>query len=737
MLIRLLVVALAQLCLALPAFAQASFLVFEDPTGTKSAAEVMANPQWFEESRDPSRGFSKSTFWLKVAVQNRTPKQIERDVLFKSTQLPSVIEYSTESGAIQVRKSGYLIPQSEREVSTIAVVFPHHVAPESTIEVFYQIRSPLPINLDYEILSRADAAFATSLIDLLHISPFVALLVLWLFNFFVFLTSRDKLYGVYSIFLLCHLAFVGGQTRVWEWAGLVVNSPEVTAYAATMTHLALLWFWNLVFKAERSRLVRIISWGLAGILLIHAALPPFTQLHLYANYTGPIIFAGLTFLIAHAWYKGNAVAKWMMLGWLINFACGLAFFAHTQGSLTVEFEQIGTLGILIESILFALVLSYRVQLLNRTEELAAQLAQKNEKQKEMFSIIGHELRTPVSAISMLAADASLTQDDKIDQIRDISDNLLHVLEDLRVVVAPERALLAKKELSDPVRILKRALSPLQQLVKERGLTLVLDVSIPEGRSFSFSSQQLRQCVTNLVKNAVIHSGGTHIYLQYNEVESSLEEVQCHIKIEDNGKGVAPELQSKVFEAFGRGDTSEDGTGLGLFIVKQLAEQMSGQLTYSKSQHGGACFDLVFPMTIVDTEPQPQRPSISLENMRILLTEDDAMLRMLTERLLKNRGAQVTSFENAYLALQQFDEKDYDLVLTDLMMPKMNGHEFTKTLRQRGVRLPIIGVTAAVMGEETSDWLNDGASGFIAKPITAEKLVSALGTLNKGLGGAKA
>ena len=730
---NLLVLLTVQLMLSMQVWAQDSLLVFEDPTGSKSAAEVMANPHWFQIRNDASIGFSNSTFWLKVGVQNRTQNVVERDVLFKSTQLPAVIEHINTTGEIETRKSGYLIPHNERPTSNLALVFPHRVAPDSTLELFYQIRSPIQINLDYEVLDRFDVSNRTSVVDLKHVSPFAAILVLWIFNFLVFVTSRDKLYGIYSIFLLCQLAFIGGQTRVWEWAGLTVNAPEVIAYASTATQLVLLWFWSAIFKTHQTRLSRVVAWGLAGLLLAHAVLPPLTQLYLYANYTGPLVFAGLTFLIGYAWYRGSVIAKWIMFGWITNFIFGLTFFAHTQGDLGVEFEQVGTLGVVIESILFALVLSYRVQLLNKTEALAAELARKNEEQKEMFAIIGHELRTPVAAISMLSQDESMTPDEKIHQVRDISDNLLHVLEDLRVVVSPERALIAKQDMSDPVRILKRALSPLQPLVKERGIELSLETTVAEGVLFSFSSQQFRQCVTNLVKNAAIHSGGKHIYLQYTQRGLDERPVECCLRVQDDGKGIPPELQSKVFEAFGRGDTSQDGTGLGLFIVKQLAEQMGGHLTYSKSQYGGACFELVFSMAEADTEAQAQAQaqaqSISLEGLRILLAEDDTMLRMLTERTLGNKGASVTSFENAYLALQEFEEKDYDLILTDLMMPQMDGHEFTKALRQRGVRIPIIGVTAAVVGEETSDWLNDGASGFIAKPISPEKLTSALAKLN--------
>lgn len=348
------------------------------------------------------------------------------------------------------------------------------------------------------------------------------------------------------------------------------------------------------------------------------------------------------------------------------------------------------------------------------------------RQKEMFAVIGHELRTPVAAISMLGKDTEIDAAAARTEILSISENLLSVLEDLRVVVAPERALEAKQvEDSDPVRTIKRALTPLAGLLKENSIELQLNLTKPEKVIFSLHAQPLRQVVTNLVKNAAIHSGGTAVHVSFDyQMEAAGGASACLI-VEDDGTGIPEDLRQHVFDAFGRGDTAVDGSGLGLFIVKQIASIMAGELTYSTSRLGGACFTLRFSMQRVEAAESTQTDGLSLEGLRILLAEDDAMLRMLTEKSLSKLGAQITSYDNGQKALAAYQSGRFDLVLTDIMMPVMDGHELTRSLRALGSSTPIIGVTAAVIGEETDGLLAAGACAFIAKPITPSKLQEAL------------
>lgn len=356
-----------------------------------------------------------------------------------------------------------------------------------------------------------------------------------------------------------------------------------------------------------------------------------------------------------------------------------------------------------------------------------------EQQKEMFAIIGHELRTPVATVKMLTSDSDTQDRDKLEQINEISDNLLHVLEDLRVVIAPERALAAKRsERDNPIRVVTRALSSLEGLLRDHGCNL--ELQLPENRTelFSLHTQALRQSTTNLVRNAALHSSGTRILVTLTLTPRSVDRATLNLRVEDDGQGIPDHLRDSVFEAFKRGDTQADGSGLGLFIVNNMADLMGGTLTYSQSSMGGAAFELSLPIFRAkaeqpDTNHQPTE-RLSLDGLRVLFAEDDAMLRMLTIKLLTKAGAQVDGYENGRLALEAFSPEKYDLVITDLMMPELNGHELTRAIRTQSKEVIIIAVTAAVLGAETEQFNREGANLVLPKPITTANLIEALNEL---------
>ena len=259
----------------------------------------------------------------------------------------------------------------------------------------------------------------------------------------------------------------------------------------------------------------------------------------------------------------------------------------------------------------------------------------------------------------------------------------------------------------------------------------LELQLPENRTelFSFHTQALRQSTTNLVKNAALHSGGTRILVTLTLTPRSVDRATLSLRVEDDGQGIPDHLRDSVFEAFKRGDTQADGSGLGLFIVNNMADLMGGTLTYSQSSMGGAAFELSLPIFRAeaeqpDTSHQPAE-RLSLDGLRVLFAEDDAMLRMLTTKLLTKAGAQVDGYENGRLALEAFSPEKYDLVITDLMMPELNGHELTRAIRMQSKEVIIIAVTAAVLGAETEQFNREGANLVLPKPITTANLIEAL------------
>lgn len=390
------------------------------------------------------------------------------------------------------------------------------------------------------------------------------------------------------------------------------------------------------------------------------------------------------------------------------------------------------------TLLVALLLLSTVSLLylrERTQRIRFNLLNKKlsraaETQKEMFAVVGHELRTPVATIAMVIDDDDRPQSDKLRTIGDISRNLLSVLEDLRTVVDPNRAKEAQYARSKPVDVIQRALTPLSQIIRDKAMQLHFAADAQLDQHYYYREQALRQLVTNLVKNAAIHSGGTNIWVSLEPISDAEDDCVMRLEVADDGRGIEANQLERLFSPFSRGAESKDGAGLGLYIGTELAKALGGELKYNRRPEGGSSFSLQFALqkakaTQPEPMPEPEKPSKNLQGMRILFAEDDLTLRMLTEKSLGKAGAQVESFANGRLALDAFDSSKYDLVLTDLMMPQMDGHQLIRQLRSRGETVPIIVVTAAVVGKETEQLMDEGATGIISKPISPEKLMELL------------
>ena len=354
-----------------------------------------------------------------------------------------------------------------------------------------------------------------------------------------------------------------------------------------------------------------------------------------------------------------------------------------------------------------------------------------ERQRELFAVIGHELRTPVASIEMLSQDSQYSDAEKVSLVTDISKGLLGVLEDLRTVIAPERANEAVTETAAPSVVVKRALGPLSQLLYQSGMQLHLDMPTDQ-HICQFNVQALRQLVTNLTKNAALHSGASNLWVSLTKDLSQTGRVGIELRVEDDGIGIAPESAELLFAPYQRGDTQADGSGLGLYICKELSHKLGGVLSYETSNRGGAAFVLQMDLVSVDavTEAQAEAASeqeqrVSLEGLRVLMAEDDRMLRMLTENQLKKVGAQVQACADGEAALEAYRPEQFDIVLTDIMMPKLNGYQLTRALRDEGYHGVIIGVTAAAVGEEGDELLQAGADAVIHKPISIDKFRNAL------------
>lgn len=372
------------------------------------------------------------------------------------------------------------------------------------------------------------------------------------------------------------------------------------------------------------------------------------------------------------------------------------------------------------------------QTVTELEASKAGLEQQLDRQRHMFAVISHELRTPAAALSMLLHERAQSAPEDTGQMKSIelADHLVDVLNDLRQVAQPDQIKFVELKRANLFELLERATGSLAAILKERNQRLSLNTSGTLPQTLLLDRQHIRQIVTNLVKNASVHSGASEIQVVIHSDQND-QQADIRISISDNGRGLDPTMQDRLFEAFARGKTDADGTGLGLYICQQLAQQMGGDLKYQPRDGGGSCFSLEFSAQIPSDETleieQADQLQDRVKGKRVLLAEDNKTIQMITTKMLERAGATTTVADDGKSALKLYTStpEAFDLILTDIMMPQMDGYELTRELRALGCTLPIIGITAATIGEEREQLLEHGATQVVAKPITMDALQLAL------------
>lgn len=358
-------------------------------------------------------------------------------------------------------------------------------------------------------------------------------------------------------------------------------------------------------------------------------------------------------------------------------------------------------------------------------------------QRQLFGIISHELRTPAATLKMLIDDledgASLPG--RLPQLRETVDHLLAVLQDMNQAVNPSRALPATKTRFHPNRLLENVHAQMRRMAELADIQFHITLIKDEKLLLESDLQRLKIIVLNLIKNAILHSRGTQIWLtaQWQPRAGS---GYLKICVDDDGRGISEDEREKVFEPFERLDTEADGSGLGLFIVRQSINELNGSVTITRNSKGGASFEVSIPIKNIAEVPdmpvfRQESPDIRrlLEKMRILVVEDDPVIRMVSKSLLSKLVEHVDVAEDGLVGYNKVRAGDYDLILSDYFMPVLDGLDMIKKIRADGDQTPIVSVTAAVLGQEAEALLDAGASRVIAKPISMKAFIDVVEQLN--------
>ncbi len=335
------------------------------------------------------------------------------------------------------------------------------------------------------------------------------------------------------------------------------------------------------------------------------------------------------------------------------------------------------------------------------------------------------MRTPVATLQMLIEDLEqgAPSSKQTEQMKNTVDHLMSVLEDMTQAVNPERAMPISKTTFHPNQLLIDVHSQMTRLAELNGMVVKLELIDNESIRLESDKQRIKIIVLNLIKNAIHHSKGSRINVKAEWLQR-VDKGYLKLTVSDDGQGIPQEATSQIFEPFERLGTKVDGSGLGLFIVRQSLNELHGDVDVQRNEQGGARFVVSIPMQ--DLNNQQSKPVFRqeskdtgdlLKRLNLLVVEDDPIIRMVSKNLLGKLVNQVDVAENGHIGYEMATSKQYDLILSDFFMPVLDGRQMIQKLRKEGVEIPIVAVTAAVMGQESEALLDAGANKVIAKPIS--------------------
>lgn len=382
--------------------------------------------------------------------------------------------------------------------------------------------------------------------------------------------------------------------------------------------------------------------------------------------------------------------------------------------------------------------------------------------EKLMLAITHDFKAPLGSIMGYTELLSrLTEDERqrfyLDNMKSSSEHLLKLVSDL---LDFHRLDLNKAEVNrivfNPAQLFEEIRVCFEPLTAAKGLVLQCHIAPELSEKYISDPLRIQQIVNNLLSNAVKFTQQGKITLTVGYNASKLT-----IAVADTGKGMASEDRERIFQEFTRlpGAQGEEGFGLGLSIVHKLVLLLEGTIDVQSTLGKGSCFTVVLPLfpvgksivenkpfgsrikkTSKDTDASPEETDVSLEEtdavpamkvIRVLLIDDDKIQLNLTAAMLKQHNIDAVCCEQLEELIEQLRSSTFDVLLTDIQMPAINGFDLVKLLRASNIpqarNIPVIAVTARSEMDEKA--LHEhGFAGCLHKPFTVKEL---LVTLNEG------
>jgi len=385
-------------------------------------------------------------------------------------------------------------------------------------------------------------------------------------------------------------------------------------------------------------------------------------------------------------------------------------------------------------ILFIIQLDQSEQQLWKENERSVAIAQQK---MDLLLHMSHEIRNPLTAIKgflYIFGKSSLSQKqtEMLDSISHSSDMLLRTLNDTLDAAKMESSeFKINNDPFNPNFILKTVLESMEFSATKKGLTIGYNFKGDKEAILLGDSFRLEQIMTNLLSNAIKYTATGSVTVNAELIGA---ENRLQVTVSDTGAGISLEQQAKLFSKYYQTSSSKGkvGTGLGLFICKQLVEMQGGRITVKSNPDAGSTFSFFIPYQKndgdADTEKDTYEPLLLLNGISILAVDDNELNLMFLKMMVDKWNVKFHQATSGKEALDLIAENAITVVLTDIQMPEMDGYELLaeiKKLNKPLNQLPVIMISGAADGTDAKKFLKKGFSGVISKPFKETELVEQL------------